>query len=215
MHLDLADRPRRATAPNMDRSKDILTPEALAFVAGLHRPLRRPARQERSLRASSGKRRFDGGARFQAFLPDTASSAPATGMSRRARADLHGPPLEITPGRPDRKMVDQRAQIGPGVLADSRVRYRVRTGQVWSRASISTLLARSLAFEDPVSGKTYALGATPAVLRCRPRAGTSTSAMSASAGRLFDFETIYLLAQRPSGDRGRSFPYFYPHSKPS
>ena len=35
--LDLAERPRDATASAMDREQDILTPEALAFVAGLHR----------------------------------------------------------------------------------------------------------------------------------------------------------------------------------
>ncbi|MEA3043199.1 MAG: malate synthase, partial [Sphingomonadales bacterium] len=67
---DLDDRPARATVPDMERSHDILTPEALAFVAGLHR--RFDGRRQELLAARVERQKaFDAGA-LPDFLAETA-----------------------------------------------------------------------------------------------------------------------------------------------
>src|ERR1043166_9406547 len=69
--LDLAEPPGRATAPGMDRSSEILTPEALTFVAGMHRRFD-GRRQELLARSEEQQQAFDAGA-LPDFLPETAS----------------------------------------------------------------------------------------------------------------------------------------------
>ena len=81
----------------MTGSDDILSPEALAFVAGLHR--RFDGRRQALLAARAERQReFDAGV-LPDFPPETAASAPPTGRSRRSR------PTSMTggsrsPGRP-------------------------------------------------------------------------------------------------------------------
>jgi malate synthase len=88
--------------PTVARAEEVLTPEALAFVARLHRefnPTRErllAARHERQARLDAGE--------LPDFLPETAHVRRVTGASRRFPQDLQDRRVEIT-GPVDRKMI--------------------------------------------------------------------------------------------------------------
>ena len=86
----------------MDRSHDILTPEALAFVAGLHR--RFDGRRQELLAARAERQKaFDDGA-LPDFLAETADIRAGDWKVAPIPADLMDRRVEIT-GPTDRKMV--------------------------------------------------------------------------------------------------------------
>ena len=65
------------------RYDEILTPEALAFLADLHRHFNETRKRLLS-RRDERQKRFDAG-ELPDFLPETSRSAKATGRSRRSR----------------------------------------------------------------------------------------------------------------------------------
>jgi len=166
--LDLAERPARATAPDMDRSQDILTPEALAFVASLHR--RFDGRRQELLAARAERQKaYDSGA-LPDFLPGTASIRAGDWQVAPIPADLMDRRVEIT-GPTDRKMVINALNSGAqAFMAD----FEDATAPTWDnlvegQANLYDYWRGQLDFDDPVSGKHYALGPNPAVLMVRPR----------------------------------------------
>jgi malate synthase len=82
MPLDIAAN-IQINGPVEGRAVEILTPEALAFVADLHR--RFDARRRELLAARTARQaRFDAG-ELPDFLPRPPTSGPPTGPSRRSR----------------------------------------------------------------------------------------------------------------------------------
>jgi malate synthase len=204
---DLAERPVRATAHGVPRSDDILTPEALAFVAGLHR--RFDARR-RSLLAARAERQqaFDAGA-LPDFLAETATIRESDWTVAPIPPDLMDRRVEIT-GPTDRKMVINALNSGAqAFMAD----FEDATSPTWAnlvegQANLYDYWRGDLAFDDPASGKHYAVGDRPAVLMVRPRGWHLDERHLGVAGALFDFGLYLWHNAHPALEAG-SGPYFY------
>lgn len=190
----------------------LLTPAALAFLAGLHRAFE-PARQARLAARQARQQAFDAGALPQ-FRADTAHLRAGDWTVAPAPAALRDRRVEIT-GPVDPKMVINALNSGANCyMADfedstSPTWTNLITGQQALRAAISGDLVHE------ANGKRYALHpqAEQAVLIVRPRGwhldekhvlvdGRRMSAALFDAG-LFCFHNAKALAER---DRG---PYLY------
>jgi malate synthase len=189
----------------------ILTPEALAFVADLHRsfnPMRLACLQARSDRQAA----LDGGA-LPDFLAETAAIRDDTWRVAAAPSDLDDRRVEIT-GPAEPKMMINALNSGASVfMADledalSPTWANVVIGQ----STIRDAVRRELAFTSP-EGKAYALNDEIATLVVRPRGwhleerhllvdGDPVSASLFDAG-LFLFHNAAELLARRSG------PYLY------
>lgn len=196
-------------APGFD---GILTPEALGFVAGLHRsfdPTRRRLLRARIDRQAA----FDAGARPD-FLAATASVRDGDWSIAPVPRDLRDRRVEIT-GPVDRKMIVNALNSGASVfMAD----FEDATAPTWpnlleGQINLRDANARAIDFDDPRSGRRYALGEDLATLIVRPRGWhlpekhVLIDGESASAS-LFDFGLYFFHNARALLDRG-SGPYFY------
>ncbi|CAN5153832.1 malate synthase A [soil metagenome] len=189
----------------------MLTPEAVEFLARLHREFetrRRgilTARQQRQAEVSTG-RELD-------FLPETASIREGNWSVAPAPADLDDRRVEIT-GPAEAKMIINALNSGARVfMADfedslSPTWLNVTEGQ----AALAAAVRRTLTHRSP-QGKEYTLGDRLATLVVRPRGWHLTERhhvvdgepMSAS---LFDFGLYLLNNGLELLERG-SGPYFY------
>jgi malate synthase len=196
----------------VDRAEVVLTPEALAFVAELHRRFegrRRALLTARDVRLQA----FDGGSwpSFRSERPDVRADdwrvAPAP-------SDLEDRRVEIT-GPPDRKMMINALNSGAKVfMADcedalSPTWSNILAGQVNLRDAVR----RDLSFTDPASGKHYALDRSIATLVVRPRGWHLLERHvevdgEAVAGALFD-AGMYLFHNASEALARGSGPYFY------
>ena len=209
----ILDRPRIAAAPSrVAGAADILTPEALAFLAELHE--RFDARRLELLAA-----RIERQERFVAgVLPDfpeetraireddwTVASIPADLLDRR---------VEIT-GPTNAKMLINALNSGAqAFMAD----FEDATAPAWDeliqgQVNLRNRWLGTLDFTDPDSGKAYSLGPNPAVLMVRPRGlhlpeRHLTIADAPIAGALFDFG-FYLIHNDRAAIADGSGPYFY------
>ena len=192
--------------------EEILTPEALAFVAKLHHKLnsRRlellDAREER-------QERFDAG-EMPGFLEETRSIREGDWKVADAPADLNDRRAEIT-GPLDRKMMINALNSGAKVfMADaedsmSPTWHNVVQGQINLRDAIR----REIGFTDEEKGKSYALNDEVATLLLRPRGwhlpekNVEVDGEPISAS-LFDFGMYMYHNARYLLDNG-SGPYFY------
>jgi malate synthase len=184
-----------------------LTPEALAFVAGLHR--RFDGRRQELLAARAERQKaYDGGAQPD-FLPETASIRAGDWQVAPIPADLMDRRVEIT-GPTDRKMVINALNSGAqAFMAD----FEDATAPTWDnlvegQANLYDYWRGALAFDDPVSGKHYALGPKSAVLMVRPRGWHLDERHVGVAGSLFDFG-LYLWHNAHQAIEAGSGPYFY------
>jgi len=189
----------------------VLTPEALDFVAGLHRrfdPVRRSLLAERERRQAA----FDAGA-LPGLLPETAEIRAADWTVAPAPADLQDRRVEIT-GPTDRKMVVNALNSGAQCfMAD----FEDALSPTWAnvvegQANLADAIRREVDFTTP-EGKTYALREKTATLIVRPRGwhlvekhvvvdGEPVSASLFDFG-LFLFHNAKVLISVGSG------PYFY------
>ncbi|MEO7026435.1 MAG: malate synthase A, partial [Caulobacteraceae bacterium] len=194
------------------RAREILTPEALAFLARLHRKfdLRR-----RELLA----KRIERQARFGAgetpdFLAATANVRAGDWRVAPIPADLQDRRVEIT-GPVDRKMIINALNCGAKVfMAD----FEDATSPTWTnliegQANLKDRWAGRLDFTDPASGKSYALGPSPAVLMVRPRGWHLpekhlTIDGETISGSLFDLG-LYLFHNAAAQVAAGTGPYFY------
>jgi malate synthase len=201
----------QAVAP-ADHATDVLTPEALGFVAQLHRSF-----NQRRLRLLGERRerqaRFDAG-ELPDFLPNTrhVREDPAWQVAP-APADLDDRRVEIT-GPVEPKMMINALNSGAKVfMADfedalSPTWENVVTGQ-WA---LSEAVRRRLTHRT--DDKTYALGdGRLATLVVRPRGWQLDEAHllvdgSPISASLFDFGLAFFHNAREQLDRG-SGPYFY------
>ncbi|MEO7239771.1 MAG: malate synthase A [Sphingomicrobium sp.] len=207
------DRSRIAAEPSsVAGASDILSPDALEFLADLHERFddrRRALLDKRSDR----QRGYDAGE-----LPDFAAASRdiREGEWRVGSipADLQDRRVEIT-GPTNAKMLINALNSGAKVfMAD----FEDATSPTWDELVQGQVNLRNrwlgrLGFTDEVSGKSYAIGEDPAVLMVRPR-GLHLDERHVTvegrpiAGGLFDFGLYVWHNARPALSAG-SGPYFY------
>ena len=150
------------------RGEEVLTPEALALVAELHRRFN-PRRLELLALRAERQIQFDAGERPD-FLPETEEVRAGDWMVGPIPEDLLDRRVEIT-GPVDRKMIINALNSGAKVfMAD----FEDATSPTWSnliegQVNLKDRWAGTLDFTDPGSGKHYQLSDRPAVLLVRPR----------------------------------------------
>lgn len=194
------------------RAAEVLTPDALAFVADLHR--RFDARRRTLLDARQARQaRFDAGEQPD-FLADTAPIRRAEWTVAPIPADLLDRRVEIT-GPVDRKMIINALNCGAKVfMAD----FEDATAPTWANVIEGQINLKDrwqgvLTHVDPKSGKSYAMGDRPAVLKVRPRGWHLMERHvevdgQAISGALFDFG-LYVFHNAKAAIARGSGPYFY------
>src|ERR1700676_3920647 len=197
--------------PNEGRSTEVLTPEAMAFVARLQREFgqRRlellKARDERQARIVAGE--------LPQFLADTESVRKSDWMVAKAPKDLQDRRVEIT-GPTDRKMLINALNSGARVFmadfedANSPTWANLVEGQV----NLIDAIERRIDFTSP-EGKEYRLNETVATLLVRAR-GWHLDERHVEvdgkpvSGSLFDFGLYFFHNAKRLLGKG-SGPYFY------
>jgi len=193
------------------RQHDILTPEALAFVAELHRRFE-PRRRELLAQRAERRERLRRGA-LPDFLPETAGLREESWEVAAIPQDLRDRRVEIT-GPVDRKMIINALNSGASVFmadfedSNSPTWANVVDGQV----NLSDAVRRTITFTSP-EGKDYALAPDPAVLLVRPRGWHLDERHCLVddvpvAGGLFDFGLFLFHNARAQLSRDTG-PYFY------
>jgi malate synthase len=194
------------------RFEEILTPGAMAFLAGLHRKFN-GTRLRLLSRRQELQARFDAG-ELPDFLPETKSIREGEWSVAPIPADLLDRRVEIT-GPTDRKMVINALNSGARVFMADFEDANTPTWEnmIEGQLNLADRWRDRLAFTDPSSGKDYKLGAKPAVLLVRPRGwhlpedhlrvdGESIS------GALFDFGLYIFHNAQVTREKGTG-PYFY------
>jgi malate synthase len=191
--------------------REILTPEALAFVAKLEREFR--ARRDEALRVRHERQsRFDGG-ELPDFLPATKKIRESDWDCAPIPPDMRDRRVEIT-GPTDRKMVINALNSGAKMfMADFEdANSPTWTNMVEGQINLRDAVRRTIAFRSP-EGKDYKLNEQTAVLLVRPRGWHLDEKHLLVDGKpmiggLFDFGLYFFHNARELLDRG-SGPYFY------
>jgi len=201
----------QVTGGRMPDSERVLTDDALAFVARLHREFN-PTR-EGLLRARVERQRELNAGASLGFLADTAHIRESEWRVVPAPRDLQDRRVEIT-GPVERKMMINALNSGASCfMAD----FEDALSPTWEnviagQGNLMEAVRRSLTFASP-DGKAYALNSTTATLLVRPRGWhllerhvlIDGQPISAS---LFDFGLYLFHNARELLDRN-SGPYFY------
>ncbi len=192
--------------------EDILTPEALAFLAELHRTFngtRKSLLEARTLRQS----KFDAG-ELPDFLAETAAVREAEWTIAPLPADLQDRRVEIT-GPVDRKMIVNALNSGAKVfMADFEdASSPLWTNMIEGQINLRDRWAGKIDFHDPSNGKDYKLGSDLAVLIIRPRGWHLPEAHleidgEPMSGSLFDFG-LYAFHNAKVAQAQGSGAYFY------
>jgi malate synthase len=189
---------------------EILTPEALAFVAGLHREFN-PRRVELLARREARKLRIDAG-ELPDFLPETKAIRDSEWTVAPIPKDLQDRRVEIT-GPVDRKMIINALNCGASVfMAD----FEDANAPTWAnniegQLNLRDAVRRSISFSS--GAKNYNLHEKTATLVVRPRGWhlsenhlfVDNEPVSAS---LFDFALFFFHNAKEAVSRGTG-PYFY------
>jgi malate synthase len=198
-------------APVEGRAQEILTEDALQFLAGLHREFDRTRkdllseRQRRQARLNAGEK-FD-------FLSSTGSVRDGDWSVEPPPNDLQDRRVEIT-GPTDRKMVINALNSGASVFMadfeDSNV--PIWDNMVTGQANLIDAINRTIEFENP-DGRVYSLEDEIATLVLRPRGwhmdeGHLMVDGVAVSGSLFDAGLYLWHNAKRLLDNG-SGPYFY------
>ncbi|MDQ4145110.1 MAG: malate synthase A, partial [Actinomycetota bacterium] len=197
-------------APPVDRQEEIVTQEALAFLAELQREFGQ--RREDLLRLRSERQERIAEGEMPDFLPETASIREGDWRVAEVPHDLQNRRIEIT-GPTDRKMVINALNSGANVfMAD----FEDANTPAWEnlvsgQANLIDAIERTISLETPE--KSYRLNDEVATLIVRPR-GWHLPEMHAlvdgspMSGALFDFGLYLFHNARRLLDRGTG-PYFY------
>ncbi|GAA3312667.1 malate synthase A [Nonomuraea dietziae] len=204
--------PMEITGPMLERFEEILTPEALAFVAGLHRKF--DARRLELLEARQARQAELSAGGTLDFLPETKAvregewrvAPPAPGLEDR-RVEITGPV--------DRKMTINALNSGAKVwLAD----FEDANSPLWENCvsgqlNLREALDRAIDFET--GGKSYTLkpDAELATIVVRPRGWHLNEKHALVDGRqvsasLFDFGLYFFHCAARQIAKGKG-PYFY------
>jgi malate synthase len=153
--------------PEVDRAAEILTPEALDFVADLHR--RFAARRDELLTARGERRRLIAETVTLDFLPETADVRAADWTVAPVPGDLRDRRVEIT-GPTERKMAINALNSGAKVwladLEDANTPHWANV--VGGQVTLCDAVRRSIELTTP-EGKHYALADPDAVPVIVPR----------------------------------------------
>src|ERR1700682_4120896 len=197
--------------PNQGRSTEVLTPEALAFVARLQREF--GARRLELLRKRDERQaRLDAGEQPQ-FLAETLSVRESEWKVAKAPKDLQDRRVEIT-GPTDRKMLINALNSGARVfMAD----FEDSNSPTWAnlvggQVNLIDAIERRIDFTSP-EGKQYRLNEKIATLMVRPRGWhLSEKHMLVDgkpvSGSLFDFGLFFFHNAAVQIGKGTG-PYFY------
>ena len=197
--------------PNEGRSTEVLTPEALAFVARLQREFGH-RRVELLRMRDERQKRLDAGEAPQ-FLTDTESVRKSEWKVAAAPKDLQDRRVEIT-GPTDRKMLINALNSGARVFmadfedANSPTWANLVEGQV----NLIDAIERRIDFKSP-EGKEYRLNDKVATLLVRPRGWHLDERhvevdSKPVSGSLFDFGLYFFHNAKRLLGKG-SGPYFY------
>jgi malate synthase len=189
---------------------EILTPEALAFVAKLHRAFE-PRRQELLAKRAARQKEFDAG-KLPDFLPETKAIRERDWTISPQPKDMLDRRVEIT-GPTDRKMVINALNSGASTFmadfedANCPTWFNMIDGQI----NIRDAVRRTIGFEQ--NGKQYKLNDRTAVLIPRPRGWHLDEKHvkidgKVVSGGIFDFALLFFHNAKELLARG-SGPYFY------
>jgi malate synthase len=198
--------------PIEERFGEILTDEALLFIAGLQREFDERRRDLLSARTER-QQRLDAG-EMPSFLPETEHIRTGDWTVAAPRPDLADRRCEIT-GPVDRKMIINALNAPVKCfMADfedscSPTWDNVLLGQVNLRDAIDG----TISFTNPGNGKRYALNEDTATLIVRPRGWHLTEKHCRIGGQrasasIFDF-ALYLANNHEKLQQNGTGPYFY------
>ena len=199
-------------APVTESYSEILTPEAIAFLADLQRAFNErrkallEARKERQKRIDAGEK--------PNFLEETRNIREAAWTVAPLPADLLDRRVEIT-GPVDRKMIINALNSGAKVfMAD----FEDSSTPTWNNlidghVNLKDAIRRTISYSDPVTGKQYKLNEKTGVLFIRPRGWHLEEKHvlidgQAMSGSIFDFG-LYLFHNAKELVARGSGPYFY------
>jgi malate synthase len=150
------------------RQAEILSAEALAFLAGMHRRFNR-RRLELLAQRLERQELYDAG-RLPDFLPETKSIRERDWTVAPIPADLLDRRVEIT-GPVDRKMIVNALNSGAKVfMADFEdASSPMFANMVEGQANLKNRWAGKIDFTDSATSKFYAVKSDPAALMVRPR----------------------------------------------
>src|SRR5213596_4323365 len=191
--------------------EEILTPDALSFIAKLHRAFE-PRRRECLQRRQDRQRAFDCGESLD-FLTETKHIREGDWICAPVPRDLQDRRVEIT-GPTDRKMVINALNSGAKVfMAD----FEDANAPTWAnmvegQINLRDAIRRTITFTSP-EGKEYRLNERTAVLFVRPRGWHLVEKHllvdgEPVAGAFFDFGLFFFHNAKELIARG-SGPYFY------
>jgi malate synthase len=200
------------TAEIPDEFAQILTPEAVAFVAMLSREFRGRVDELLAKRAKRQERINAG--EMPDFLPETREIREGDWKIAPIPDDLQDRRVELT-GPPDRKMTINALNSGASCwMAD----FEDANCPTWhnmleSQLNMKEAIERTIAFDDPKTGKHYELHEDVAVILARPRGWHLFEKHMLVDGEqvpggLFDFGLYFFHNARTLLDNG-SGPYFY------
>ena len=209
--VEVQDPGIRILGPVTQEYAEVLTPEALQFVAELSRNF--GSRRAELLAARRVRQQELDAGKAPDFLPQTAQVRKADWQVAPIPEDLRDRRVEIT-GPVDRKMVINALNSGASVFmadfedANSPTWQNNVEGQINVRDAIN----RAIAFESP-EGKQYRLNDKVATLLVRPRGWHLTEKHllvddQPVSGSLFDFGLYFFHNAKNLLARG-SGPYFY------
>jgi malate synthase len=190
----------------------VLTPEATDFAVELEREFGAERRRLLARRAEI-QRRLDTGWKPD-FLPGTKAIRDGDWRVAPIPRDLQDRRVEIT-GPTDRKMVINALNCGANVyMAD----FEDANTPTWDnliegQANLSDAVRRTIAFDDPQTGRHYSLNGKTAVLFVRPRGWHLAEKHvlvdgEPMSGALFDFALFFFHNAKELAARGTG-PYFY------
>jgi malate synthase len=192
--------------------EEILTPEALAFVAelegrfGAERRRLLDVRRQRQALIDAGER--------PDFLPETKAIRDGNWTIAPLPADLKDRRVEIT-GPVERKMIINALNSGAKVFMADFEDSNTPTwaNQIEGHINVRDAIRRTIGFEDAGSGKKYALNEKTAVLKVRPRGWHMEERHvlmdgQPISGSLFDFGLYFFHNAKELLARGTG-PYFY------
>jgi malate synthase len=199
------------TGPVADEYAQILTPEALEFLAELHR--RFNGRRVELLAARAARQADLDAGKLPDFLPETAAVRAGDWTIAPFPAQLNDRRVEIT-GPVDRKMIINALNSGAKVfMAD----FEDSSTPTWDnnlqgQINLRDALLRTISFSSP-EGKQYNLSATPAVLFVRPRGWHLDEKHmlvdgAPISGGIFDFG-LYFFHNAAQAVAVQGGPYFY------
>jgi malate synthase len=200
---------RGAMKPGYEK---VLTPEAVAFAVELEREFG-PERRRLLARRAEIQRRLDAGWTPD-FLPETREIREADWQVAPVPRDLQDRRVEIT-GPTDRKMVINALNSGANVFMADFEDANTPTWEnlIEGQANLSDAVRGAITYDDPQTGRHYALNGNPAALFVRPRGWHLPEAHlvvdgEPMCGALFDFGLFFFHNAKELLARGAAS-YFY------